>query len=256
MARSARLPRMHPDPDGERRQRLQKVQRQRRRGGLRRTLVIGLLLLAFVPPLSVARFTPPESAFMLARRVENLRAGRGFTALFQQSVPLGAISPNLQLAVIAGEDQRFPAHHGFDFVEVAQALEEASGEAPRGASTLSQQTVKNLFLWSQRHWIRKGIEAWYTLLLELVCSKQRILNLYLDFAEFGPDVYGAEAAARHFFDKPAARLSAEEAALLAAALPNPREFSVRRPGPQLRARQQWILRQMRQLGGVAYLARL
>jgi monofunctional biosynthetic peptidoglycan transglycosylase len=247
---------MPPDPDGERRQRLQKVQRQRRRGGLRRTLLIVLLCLAVVPPLAVSRLTPPESAFMLARRVENLRADRGWVALAQTSVPLSAIARTLQLAVIAGEDQRFPAHHGFDFVEVAQALEEASGDAPRGASTLSQQTVKNLFLWSQRHWIRKGIEAWYTVLLELVCSKQRILSLYLNFAEFGPDVYGAEAASWYFFDKPAARLSAEEAALLAAALPNPREFSVRKPGPQLRARQHWILRQMRQLGGVAYLARL
>ena len=256
MARNARLPRIPPDPDGDRRQRLQKVQRQRRRLGLRKVLLLGFLGLAFLPPLSVVRYTPPESAFMLARRVENLRAGRGWVSLAQTSVPLEAIAPVLQLAVIAGEDQRFPTHHGFDFVEVAQALEDAAGEAPRGASTLSQQTVKNLFLWSHRHWIRKGIEAWYTVLLELVCSKQRILALYLDFAEFGPDVYGAEAAAHEFFHKPAARLSAEEAALLAAALPNPQEFSVRRPGPQLRARQQWILRQMRQLGGVAYLSRL
>ena len=256
MARSTRLPRIPPDPDGDRRQRLHRVQRQRRRGGLRRILLLVLLCLAFLPPLSLVRFTPPESAFMLARRVENLRAGRGWVKLSHTSVPLAAIAPALQLAVIAGEDQRFPDHHGFDLVEVAQALEDASGEAPRGASTLSQQTVKNVFLWSQRHWIRKGIEAWYTVLLELLCSKQRILSLYLDFAEFGPDVYGAEAAARHFFNKPASRLSAEEAALLAAALPNPREFSVRRPGPQLKARQQWILRQMRQLGGVAYLARL
>ena len=191
-----------------------------------------LLGVAFVPPLVVAQFTPPESAFMLARRLENLRAGRGWVALAQAPVPLEAISPAMQLAVIAGEDQRFPTHYGFDLQEVANALQEAGEDAPRGASTLSQQTVKNLFLWPERQWVRKAIEAWYTVLLELFCSKRRILSLYLDFAEFGPDVYGAEAAAQTYFKKPAARLSAEEAALLAACLlytsPSPRDLSTSR----------------------------
>lgn len=219
-------------------------------------LLVTVLGVAFVPPLLVAQFTPPESAFMLARRLEHLQAGRGWVTVAQVPVPLQAIAPVMQLAVIAGEDQRFPTHHGFDLQEVANALQAAGEDAPRGASTLSQQTVKNLFLWSERQWVRKAIEAWYTVLLELFCSKQRILSLYLDFAEFGPDVYGAEAAAQTYFNKPAARLSAEEAALLAAALPNPRAFLVRQPGPRLRARQRWILRQMRQLGGVGFLARL
>jgi monofunctional glycosyltransferase len=182
-----------------------------------------------------------------------ISAGRSGFYLQQTSLPLAAISPNLALAVIAAEDQHFPHHHGFDLEQVAAALRESRAGSMRGASTLSQQTIKNLLLWPGRSWVRKGLEAWYTFWLEVFCSKKRILELYLNFAEFGDGIYGARAANRVYFKKTAAQLSAEEAALLAAVLPNPRHLQVANPSAHVRARQHWILRQMRQLGGVAYL---
>lgn len=216
-------------------------------------LLTFLLLFAFGPPLAVRSFNPPFTSFMLARYFENLAGGRGAVPLAQRWVPLQAISAELALAVIAGEDQRFPAHHGFDFTELAKALEEAEEGAPRGASTLSQQTAKNLFLWSGRSWVRKGLEAWYTFWLEIFCGKRRILELYLNIAEFAPDVYGAEAAAQRHWRKSARALVRDEAALLAAVLPAPRTRQVLKPSPEVRSRQRWVLRQMTQLGGTDYL---
>lgn len=248
----ARLPRIHPDPDGEHRLR-RTVGRRRRLGKLRWTLLILLGILAFGPPLAVRVLNPPFTSFMLARHFENLSSARGAVPLAQRWVPLQAISAELALAVIAGEDQRFPAHHGFDLTELAKALEEAEEGSLRGASTLSQQTVKNLFLWSGRSWLRKGLEAWYTFWLELACGKRRILELYLNIAEFGPDVYGAEAAAQRYFRKPARSLNRSEAALLAAVLPAPRSRQVLQPSAEVMARQRWVLGQMAQLGGTDYL---
>jgi len=196
---------------------------------------------------------PPFTSFMLARHFENLSSSRGPVPLAQRWVPLQAISAELALAVIAGEDQRFPAHHGFDFTEVVRALEQAGDGTLRGASTISQQTAKNLFLWSGRSWLRKGLEAWYTFWLELVCGKRRILELYLNIAEFAPDVYGAEAAAERYFRKPTLALSRNEAALLAAVLPAPRTRQLLKPSAEVTARQRWVLRQMAQLGGTDYL---
>lgn len=252
MPRVARLPRINPDPDGEHRLR-RGIGRRRRRSKLRWTLLIGLLALAFGPSLAVRMLNPPFTSFMLARHFENLASSRGAVPLAQRWVPLQAISAELALAVIAGEDQRFPAHHGFDFAEVAKALEDAEAGSLRGASTLSQQTAKNLFLWSGRSWLRKGLEAWYTFWLEILCGKRRILELYLNIAEFGPDVYGAEAAAQRYFRKPARALNRNEAALLAAVLPAPRTRQVLKPSAEVRARQGWVLRQMAQLGGTNYL---
>ncbi len=180
-------------------------------------------------------------------------AGRSGFNLQQTSLPLAAISSNLMLAVIAAEDQQFSHHHGFDFNQIAAALREQRKGGLRGASTLSQQTIKNLLLWSGRSWLRKGLEAWYTFWLEAFCSKKRILELYLNFAEFGDGIYGARAASSVYFGKPAAQLSADEAALLAAVLPNPRHLQISNPSSSVRARQHWILQQMRQLGGVASL---
>ncbi len=174
-----------------------------------------------------------------------------------QWMPYENISPYAALAVIAGEDQRFPQHDGFDLVEMRQVLDNMeAGRPARGASTLSQQVAKNLFLWSGRDWVRKGLEAWFTVLLELLWSKQRILEVYLNIAEFGEYTFGAEAASRQFFNKPAAQLTAREAARLAAVLPNPRRYRVDRPSIYVLKRQRWIERQMRQLGGTAYLDRL
>ena len=164
-------------------------------------------------------------------------------------VPLERISRELQLAVIAAEDQRFPDHNGFDMNAISSALKHNQrSERVRGASTLSQQTAKNLFMWSDRSFLRKGIEAWFTLLMELGWDKSRILEVYLNIVEFGPGIYGAEAAARHYFGKPAARLTRYEASLLAAVLPNPWRYRVKPPSPYVQQRSAWIRRQMGQLG--------
>lgn len=166
-------------------------------------------------------------------------------------VPLEQISRELQLAVIAAEDQRFAEHHGFDMDAISSALRHnQQSERVRGASTLSQQTAKNLFMWSDRSFLRKGIEAWFTLLMELGWDKSRILEVYLNIVEFGPGIYGAEAAARHYFGKPAIRLTRYEASLLAAALPNPWRYRVKPPSPYVQQRSAWIRRQMGQLGQV------
>lgn len=165
---------------------------------------------------------------------------------------LDAIAPVLAMSVIAAEDQRFASHSGFDFAAIRSAVAEADGR-PRGASTLSQQVAKNVFLWNGRSWLRKGLEAWYTVLVELIWPKRRILEVYLNVAEFGEDIYGAEAAAQRLFGKPASALTAAEAARLAAVLPSPRRWSARSPGPYVQRRSAWIQRQVRQLGGEAYL---
>ena len=206
--------------------------------------------------LALRWIPPPTSSFIAQGWLSALWAGE--RAAFRYDwTPMATISPHAALAVIAAEDQRLPDHFGFDFVEIRNALEDQDEGRPlRGASTLSQQVAKNLFLWSGRDWIRKGLEAWFTVLLELLWSKQRILEVYLNIAEFGEYTFGAEAASRRFFDKSAAQLTAREAARLAAVLPNPRRYRVDRPSVYVLKRQRWIERQMRQLGDTAYLDRL
>jgi len=207
-----------------------------------------VLMLRFVPPLT--------SAFMLERRVSALLHGEGDFALKYQWVPLARVSTELPIALVAGEDQKFPTHHGFDLQAIADALDEADeGERLRGASTISQQAAKNLFLWGGRSFVRKGLEAYFTVLLELTWPKQRILEVYLNIAEFGDGVYGAQAAAQQFFRKNAAQLSAHESALLASVLPNPKKLHADRPSPYVQRHSEWIERQVHQLGGPAYLQR-
>ena len=205
-----------------------------------------VLLLRFVPPAT--------SAFMAERRIAALAHGeRGF-ALRYQWVPFSKVSPELPIALVAAEDQKFPSHHGFDLQAIADALDDAEeGERLRGASTISQQTAKNLFLWGGRSFVRKGLEAYFTVLLELTWPKRRILEVYLNIAEFGDGIYGAEAAAQQYFRKPAAQLNAHEAALLATALPNPKKLHPDRPSPYVARHAEWIERQVRQLGGPNYL---
>jgi monofunctional biosynthetic peptidoglycan transglycosylase len=159
------------------------------------------------------------------------------------------ISPNMALAAIAAEDQRFPSHRGFDLTELERAIEEyQQGEALRGASTISQQVAKNLYLWSGQSFVRKGLEAWFTVLIEALWSKQRILEVYLNIAQFSNRTFGVEVASQQFFSKPAANLTADEAALLAAVLPGPEIYFVDAPSAQVWHRQGWILQQMAQLG--------
>ncbi|MGL5048043.1 MAG: monofunctional biosynthetic peptidoglycan transglycosylase [Shewanella sp.] len=164
---------------------------------------------------------------------------------------LAYISPELQLAVIAAEDQHFAEHTGFDLAAISSALKyNSKGTKVRGASTLSQQAAKNLFMWSSRSFFRKGLEAWFTLLMELTWDKSRILEIYLNIVEFGPGLYGAEAASKHYFGKSAAKLTQYEASLLAAILPNPWRYKVSPPSSYVLQRSAWIRKQMRQLGDV------
>ncbi len=173
------------------------------------------------------------------------------TQVRHEWVDLESISKELQLAVIAAEDQRFAEHNGFDMDAINAALKHNQhSERVRGASTLSQQTAKNLFMWSDRSFLRKGLEAWFTLLMELGWDKARILEVYLNIVEFGPGIYGAEAAARTYFGKPASRLTRYESSLLAAALPNPWRYRVKPPSPYVQKRSVWIRRQMGQLGQI------
>ncbi|GGA85790.1 monofunctional biosynthetic peptidoglycan transglycosylase [Arenimonas soli] len=196
---------------------------------------------------------PPTSMFMLIRQVEGL-GEPGFT-LRQEWRDAGAIASCLPISVVAAEDQTFPQHAGFDLRAIEKALDSnAEGGRVRGASTISQQVAKNLYLWGGGGYLRKGIEAVYTVLIEAFWSKQRILEVYVNIAEFGDGIYGAEAAAQAFFGKPASALSSSECALLAAVLPNPKRYSAARPGPYVQRRAAWIQRQVRQLGGPAYLA--
>ena len=170
--------------------------------------------------------------------------------------PYDQISPSMALAAIAAEDQRFPIHSGFDVEAISAALRDAeNGASLRGASTISQQVAKNLFLWPGGGFVRKGIEAWLTFLIELMWDKQRILEMYLNIAQFGNRTFGVEAASQQFFQISAQNLTAEEAALLAAVLPGPELYSVDAPSWEVVDSQSWILTQMNQLGE-AYLQRL
>jgi monofunctional biosynthetic peptidoglycan transglycosylase len=194
------------------------------------TLVLLLLLLGS-SGLVLQRFLPVPATFLMASR---LIEGEGWDYRWRS---LDQISPRLVQAVIASEDSTFCAHRGFDMAAIQKALQaNEKGGRIRGGSTISQQTAKNAFLWPGRDWIRKGLEAGYTVAIETVWGKRRIMEVYLNIAEWAPGVYGAEAAAQHWFDKPAADLSAREAARLAAILPSPRRYNASSPGPYVRRR--------------------
>ena len=205
-----------------------------------------VLVLRWVPP--------PTTAFMMSDRIGAMWDGDFAYRNRYQWVPLEKISPQAALAVIASEDQRFPFHAGFDFESIRQAVRHnARGGKIRGASTLTQQVAKNLFLWKGRGWARKGIEAGITGLIELLWPKERILEMYLNIAEFGRGTYGVQAAAQHFYRKDAARLTRRESATLAAVLPAPKQWRVDAPGPRVQRRRDAIMKQMRLLGGASFL---
>jgi monofunctional biosynthetic peptidoglycan transglycosylase len=209
---------------------------------------LGLLALSVLSVIVLRFMAPPFSALMVERRIGSW-FGEGKYSPTYRWVSLDKIAPVMSAAVIASEDQNFPDHYGFDLAAIQRALgHNERSTRTKGASTLTQQTAKNMFLWSSRSWLRKGVEVYFTVLLETFWGKRRILETYLNIAEFGDGIYGVEAAAQHYFRKPASRLNSEEAALLAAVLPNPRRYRVRAPGPYVRERQQWILQQMYQLG--------
>lgn len=212
--------------------------------GLAGIAIAGILLFSFLPV--------PFSAVMAERQIGAWLSGDFRYVAHSDWVEMKNISPWMPLAVIASEDQKFPDHWGFD-VQAIQSVLDGEETRMRGASTLSQQTAKNVFLWDGRSWIRKGLEAGLTVAIETVWTKRRILTVYLNVAEFGEGIFGVEAASQRYFHKPASRLTMAEAALLAAVLPNPIRFRADAPSAYVRQRQQWILRQMRQLGGEGFL---
>ncbi|AQR62775.1 monofunctional biosynthetic peptidoglycan transglycosylase [Brevundimonas sp. LM2] len=204
--------------------------RRRRRG---RPWLIALLILALLPlgGVLIHRFLPVPVTILMAQQA---LAGKG---LDYRWTPLEDISPHLVVSAIAAEDARFCSHGGFDLEAIEKALKHnENGRRIRGGSTISQQTAKNVFLWPGRDWVRKGLEAGYTVLIETGWGKRRILEVYLNVAEMGPGVYGAEAAARHWFGTSAADLSPRQAARLAAILPSPRRYDAGTPGPYVRRR--------------------
>jgi monofunctional biosynthetic peptidoglycan transglycosylase len=216
-----------------------------------------LLLSSIGAVLALRWIDPPTSAFILRDRFFAWADDNSKYRYQHKWVDLERIAPPMRLAVIASEDQTFPTHRGFDFKSINSALDERErGRRTRGASTLTQQVAKNLFLWPGQSWIRKGIEAYFTVLIETFWSKERILEIYLNIAEFGPGVYGVEAAGLIYFRRPAARFTTYDAALLAAVLPNPTRLRAASPSAYVRSRQSWIVDQMRGLGGVSYLETL
>lgn len=212
-----------------------------------KSVIVILILTSTV--IILFRFIPlPTSSFMIQNWGTNLFSENS-AKLNYEWVPYNKISNSIKLAVIAAEDQKFFTHFGFDIESISKVLDEnKKGKRIRGASTITQQTAKNIFLWPGKSFIRKGIEAYFTFLLEVFWSKERILEVYLNIAQFGKNDFGVEAASKKFFNKSANRLTYQNAAMLAAVLPNPKRYIVNSPSTYQNRRIFWIQKQMRQLG--------
>lgn len=240
--------RAHPSDRIGRKRRTRASRRRRRSSGFFRTLgrrlafgLLILLVLSWAPVLALRWVDPPTTAFML--RDDSGRKPVLFKWSAREEIGLAS-----QLAVIASEDQKFASHFGFDLESIRDSIEDHSdGASLRGASTITQQVAKNLFLWPGKSFLRKGIEAYFTVLIELTWPKKRILEIYLNIAEFGPGVYGIRAASDVYFGKLPATLTDSEAALLAAVLPSPKRLHADRPSSYLRKRERWIIGQMQRL---------
>lgn len=211
---------------------------------------LGVFLVLSAAAVAVLRWVdPPGSAVMAWHWIGSLAAGRERPFVHHQWTPWSDIAPHVPLAVVAAEDQRFPEHRGFDLVELENAWRDyREGGRLRGASTISQQVAKNLFLWNGRSLARKGLEAWLTFLIESFWPKRRILEVYLNVAEMGPDTYGVGAASWRWFHRPPEALGPAQAALMAAVLPNPRIYRLDAPSRQVEQRAAWVRGQMRRLG--------
>jgi monofunctional glycosyltransferase len=220
--------------------------------------ILACLMLSVIAVVTLRWLNPPTSAFMLETRLRALAEGDRTYRTDYEWVSLENISPHVAIAVVASEDQQFPFHAGFDLNSIRASVRasEQGRKKLRGASTISQQVAKNLFLWNGYSYVRKGLEAWFTVLMELTWPKERILEVYLNIAQFGKGIYGVQAASQRFFDEPAARLTSGEAATLAAVLPNPIKMHAERPSAYVAERRDQILAQMRALGGASYLQAL
>jgi monofunctional glycosyltransferase len=213
------------------------------------------LAASFLITLALRWIRPPVTAVRIERRINSWRNDLPYQSDSRWK-PWDRISQSAALAVIAAEDQNFDRHHGFDFQSIQKALDaHERGGRLRGASTISQQVAKNVFLWSGRSFVRKGLEACFTVLIELTWSKRRILEVYLNIVELGDGIFGVEAASQRYFRKPASSLSVEDAALLAAVLPNPLRFKANQPSGYVLERRAWIVQQMGQLGGSSFMKR-
>ncbi len=200
-------------------------------------------ILASILLVIVYRFVPVPVTPLMIQRYFEMEDGK----INKSWMPLEKISNNLPLAVVTSEDQKFEEHFGFDIEAIEKAAkynDKHKGKKVKGASTISQQTAKNVFLWPKRSWVRKGLEVYFTLLIEVFWSKERIMEVYLNVIEMGPGVYGAEAAAQYYFHKPAASLTKSESALIAAILPNPIRWSASKPTPYITRKKNWIVRRM------------
>lgn len=233
-----------------RKKKTSRKKKQRRWGRRLLYVALGVLALSFAVVMPLRWVDPVSSAFMLADE-------SGVTPLEFEWVEWSKLGTSAPLAVVASEDQRFADHFGLDLKAIQRAVDEKGDRGYlRGASTISQQTAKNLFLWPGRSFARKGLEAWLTVVLELSLPKRRILEIYLNIAEFGPGIYGVGAASRHYFGTIPAQLSDRDAALLAAVLPNPKQLRVDQPSEYVRERQAWVITQISRLRREAWLTRI
>ncbi len=213
-------------------------------------LVKSLLAFLVITPIWVLSYRWIDVPATPLMGIRKLQSNQNHT-IQHQWLPLSKISKHLQLAVICSEDQRFMEHQGFDKKEIKKALaEHKAGKRLRGASTISQQTAKNVFLWPHRSWVRKGLELYFTFLIESFWSKERILEVYLNSIEMGNGIYGAEAAARFWFNTSASNLNQDQATAIAAILPNPRKFLANPPSEYTQKRKEWIFLQMRNYGSL------
>ena len=214
---------------------------------LKRAIIV-FLAITILPVFSLRWISPPTTSFMLQRNFNAWWNDKKNFKIRYQWVKLSKISPHAPIAVVAAEDQKFPVHWGFDRESIEEAwVERANGIRVRGASSISQQVAKNLFLWPGRSFLRKGVEAYFTVLIELLWPKHRIIEVYLNIAEFGNGVFGIAAAGKTFFKKPPIHLTRWECALLAAVLPNPKRFRAARPSNYVLSRTAWIYKEMDRL---------
>ncbi len=214
-----------------------------------RNLIIGFFVITILLVVIFRFVPPPITVFQTYRVFEQLFDKDKEVKLRKDWVSIEKISPNLVLAVISSEDQKFETHFGFDLEAMQKAFSHnKKGKKIRGASTITQQTAKNLFLWPTRSYTRKALEVYFTFLIEVIWSKERIMEMYLNIIEMGIGVYGAEEASQYYFHKSAKNLNKDQAALIAATLPSPRKYDPKRPSSFLNNRKDWIKRQMRNLG--------